>query len=577
MFAPGMFVNPAGTTPEDIARKRAEIAAMMPSFGNARYVGEGLGQLFAGIGLGRQQAALDKQEQAGRQSADERLRSVMGMRGTAQPGSFTVLGPMPATPAQSVADDAMAALGKTPMRPYRDAIASIESAGSGDYSAVGPTHPTMGRALGRYQVMEANIGPWSKEALGREVTPEEFLANPQLQDAIFDHKFGGYVQQYGPEGAAQAWFAGPGGVGKMDRRDSLGTSVADYTQKFSGALGNSPQTMAATIPVQDLMALATDPWQPAEVRQQAQAMLDQQQQLNDPAYAMGLERDRLAIQKTQAELDAMRNPAPAPLPADVIELQWRAENAGLQPGTPEYQDFIRTGGNGPLVDFSGANIGGAGEVGTIPQGYELFTDSTTGARSMRPIQGGPEDTTKKDAAAENAALTASSVVTTAANRALEAARARNFDGFGQGLAQMLPWTDSAEVARQVGVLGSQATIETLTAMREASPTGGALGSVTERELGILQQKSGALDPSSPNFERDLADYTLTLLETIHGVDAGRAVFRQTWKGVAPERLTQDDTPKSTAAPVTVTNDAEYEALPSGSIFVGPDGKTRRKP
>lgn len=365
MFAPGMFVNPAGTTPEDIARKRAEIAAMMPSFGNARYVGEGLGQLFAGIGLGRQQAALDKQEQAGRQSADERLRSVMGMRGTAQPGAFTVLGPMPATPAQSVADDAMAALGKTPTRPYRDAIASIESAGSGDYSAVGPTHPTMGRALGRYQVMEANIGPWSKEALGREVTPEEFLANPQLQDAIFDHKFGGYVQQYGPEGAAQAWFAGPGGVGKMDRRDSLGTSVADYTQKFSGALGNSPQSMAATIPVQDLMALATDPWQPAEVRQQAQAMLDQQQQLNDPAYAMGLERDRLAIQKTQAELAQMGQPQPI---ETLRERQALASAAGLQPGTPEYQSYMLTGnmaGPGQGTEFGLQPIYGTDAQGNV--------------------------------------------------------------------------------------------------------------------------------------------------------------------------------------------------------------------
>ena len=29
--------------------------------------------------------------------------------------------------------------------------------------------------------------------------------------------------------------------------------------------------------------------------------------------------------------------------------------------------------------------------------------------------------------------------------------------------------------------------------------------------------------------------------------------------------------------VTITSDAEYEALPSGTTFIGPDGKTRRKP
>lgn len=120
---------------------------------------------------------------------------------------------------------------------YRDAIASIESAGSGDYRAIGPTNPKLGRALGRYQIMEANIGPWSKAALGREVSAEEFLASDDIQDAIFDHKFGGYVEKYGEEGAAQAWFAGPGGVGKTGRKDVLGTSVGQYGQKFKAALG----------------------------------------------------------------------------------------------------------------------------------------------------------------------------------------------------------------------------------------------------------------------------------------------------------------------------------------------------
>ncbi|WP_245410236.1 hypothetical protein [Falsochrobactrum shanghaiense] len=120
---------------------------------------------------------------------------------------------------------------------YRDAIASIESRGSGDYAAVGPRHPKMGRALGRYQIMEANIGPWSQEALGRTVTPAEFMSDPAIQDAVFDHRFGQYVGQFGPEGAAQAWFAGPGGVGKTNRKDVLGTDVGTYGQRFTKALG----------------------------------------------------------------------------------------------------------------------------------------------------------------------------------------------------------------------------------------------------------------------------------------------------------------------------------------------------
>lgn len=120
---------------------------------------------------------------------------------------------------------------------YRDAIASIESAGSGGYSAVGPTHPKMGRALGRYQIMEANIGPWSEKYLGRRVTTEEFMKNPAIQDALFDGQFGSYVAKYGEEKAAQAWFGGAGSIGKLERSDSLGTSVGDYGGKFLAALG----------------------------------------------------------------------------------------------------------------------------------------------------------------------------------------------------------------------------------------------------------------------------------------------------------------------------------------------------
>lgn len=120
---------------------------------------------------------------------------------------------------------------------YADAIASIESAGSGGYRAVGPATSSGDRALGRYQIMSANIRPWSKEVLGHEVTPSEFMSDPQLQDAIFQGKFGQYVNKYGPEGAAKAWFAGEAGMKNPNARDSLGTTVSAYADKFNKAAG----------------------------------------------------------------------------------------------------------------------------------------------------------------------------------------------------------------------------------------------------------------------------------------------------------------------------------------------------
>jgi hypothetical protein len=71
------------------------------------------------------------------------------------------------------------------------------------------------------------------------VSPQEFLADPAVQDAVFDHVFGGYLDQYGPEGAARAWFGGPGAVAASagGRRDVLGTSVDKYGQMFKAAYG----------------------------------------------------------------------------------------------------------------------------------------------------------------------------------------------------------------------------------------------------------------------------------------------------------------------------------------------------
>jgi hypothetical protein len=120
-------------------------------------------------------------------------------------------------------------------------IAGIESGGR--YDAVGPVANQQGhRAYGKFQVLEPNIGPWTQEVLGKAMTPQEFLQNPQAQDAVFKAKFGQYAQKYGPEGASRAWFAGEGGMNNPNARDVNGMSVAQYGQKFSG--GTPPQQIA---------------------------------------------------------------------------------------------------------------------------------------------------------------------------------------------------------------------------------------------------------------------------------------------------------------------------------------------
>lgn len=113
------------------------------------------------------------------------------------------------------------------------AIRVIESgSAAGDYGALGNLTKTGDRAYGAYQVMGNNIPSWSRDAIGRSVSIQEFLKNPQIQDQIFQHRFGGYMDKYGPTGASQAWFAGEAGMKKMGAMDVNGMSVGGYGGKF---------------------------------------------------------------------------------------------------------------------------------------------------------------------------------------------------------------------------------------------------------------------------------------------------------------------------------------------------------
>lgn len=81
-------------------------------------------------------------------------------------------------------------------------------------------------ALGKYQIMPGNIPSWSREALGRSVSASQFARSPQLQEQIAQYKLRQYYQKWGPEGAAVAWYAGPGNASKYMRARGRGFGAA---------------------------------------------------------------------------------------------------------------------------------------------------------------------------------------------------------------------------------------------------------------------------------------------------------------------------------------------------------------
>ena len=123
----------------------------------------------------------------------------------------------------------------TPTAGYADNMDRIAAAhrqieSGGNYGAVGPANPKNGdHAYGAYQVMGENIPTWTKQYLGRSMTPQEFLHDPAAQDAVYKARMGQYIGQYGLNGALDHWL----GMGKTD---FTGTTHPQYQQMFMAAL-----------------------------------------------------------------------------------------------------------------------------------------------------------------------------------------------------------------------------------------------------------------------------------------------------------------------------------------------------
>ena len=120
-------------------------------------------------------------------------------------------------------------------------ISSIESGGTQNpYKAMGKPTSTGDVAIGKYQIMRSNIPEWSKAALGKEVTPDEFQNSPEIQEKAASHRAGEILKVHNPTDAAKVWFGGEGGLQHQQRKDVTGTTIENYGKKFENT-GNADQ------------------------------------------------------------------------------------------------------------------------------------------------------------------------------------------------------------------------------------------------------------------------------------------------------------------------------------------------
>lgn len=261
---------------------------------------------------------------------------------------------------------------------------------------------------------------------------------------------------------------------------------------------------------QQLLEAASNPWLSDGQRMVIGALLKQQMERNDPSYQLDMDYKR-------AQIDALRNKPPQ-LPNDVQEFIYGQSD----PAFRQYQIDMKKAG--------ATNID-ARQMGNIPPGYQIVEDPTGGTRRMEPIPGSPAEAEVRAAAERQKAkgeadLERGDFITQEIDRALGAMDAPGIlptTGWGSVFAGT-PGTNAKALSSLLDTVKANIGFQQLNQMRQQSPTGGALGNVTEQEMKFLQSVAGSLDQSqnADQLRDNLNRLWNVYMDTVHGKGQGPA-------------------------------------------------------
>jgi hypothetical protein len=234
-------------------------------------------------------------------------------------------------------------------------------------------------------------------------------------------------------------------------------------------------------------------------------------------------------------INAMRPPKPTGMAADAAAL-------GIDISTPEgqaqYQQFRQGLSRPPVTNI---NMPGALDPRdapidvvdlqrlTGPDGAPLPVGTTyrqaqeLGAVSLDARQAQAEEQAASDAAAKRMAAkeATGNLVLQDIGRALELVEGGWAAGPVAGRAADVPFgqgTPAGQLNSLVQSIKANVGFDKLQSMREASPTGGALGQVSEREIDFLQSTMGNLDIRQPQemLDANLKRISNMVMDSVHG-------------------------------------------------------------
>ncbi len=189
----------------------------------------------------------------------------------------------------------------------KEAISQIES--GGNYNNVTQSNTKLGRALGKYQVMEGQLQEQLKAAGLPSMTPEQFLKDHFAQDKVFEKIFGDDMKKYGSfNEAASRWFSGRSvedGL-KSGVKDTLGTSVRSYLNQTNATLAKNATLTQKTDAGKTLAErdVPTDPSFVDQVVQRIETDHNHQEQIkrSQEAERLALVRSAVIGERTNGEV-----------------------------------------------------------------------------------------------------------------------------------------------------------------------------------------------------------------------------------------------------------------------------------
>lgn len=151
-------------------------------------------------------------------------------------------------------------------------------------------------AYGKYQVLAMNIPSWTKRVLGRSLTPQEFLAQPDVQEAVFRDQFNLNMRKYGSvRDAISVWFTGrPYAKAVREGAHDGNMSVQKYVSIVENAFKNKGIEIASAN--DDVVFSKLNAKQRSAVLRSAQTNLKQEQTANKAELETDLANHEAAME-----------------------------------------------------------------------------------------------------------------------------------------------------------------------------------------------------------------------------------------------------------------------------------------